>query len=59
MCFNGKMKYEQVVNSANIGNIICPDLENFKDEDNVKPEVHWYKVLYINISDIEHRKYYI
>lgn len=53
------MKYDQVVNSANIGNIICPDLENFKDEDNVKPEVHWYKVLYINISDIEHRKYYI
>nr|XP_013045697.2 interleukin-1 receptor type 1-like [Anser cygnoides] len=43
LCFNGKMKYDQVVNSANIGNIICPDLENFKDEDNVKPEVHWYK----------------
>ncbi|NXL84334.1 IL1R1 protein, partial [Alectura lathami] len=43
LCFNGTMKYEQMVNSANIGKIICPDLENFKDEDNVNPEVHWYK----------------
>ncbi|NXI62831.1 IL1R1 protein, partial [Anseranas semipalmata] len=43
LCFNGKMKYDQTVNSANIGNIICPDLENFKDEENIKPEVYWYK----------------
>ncbi|KAM6284802.1 interleukin-1 receptor type 1-like isoform 5-T5 [Spheniscus humboldti] len=42
LCFNGKMKFEQKVTSANIGKIICPDLEHFKDEDN-QPEVHWYK----------------
>ncbi|XP_075380688.1 interleukin-1 receptor type 1-like isoform X1 [Mycteria americana] len=43
LCFNGKMKFEQKVTSANTGKIICPDLENFKDEDNNQPEVHWYK----------------
>ncbi|XP_032297763.1 interleukin-1 receptor type 1-like isoform X3 [Coturnix japonica] len=43
MCFNGEMKYDQIVKSANSGKIICPDLENFKDEDNINPEIHWYK----------------
>ncbi|NXE20061.1 IL1R1 protein, partial [Ardeotis kori] len=43
LCFNGKMKYEQKVVSANTGKIICPDLEHFKDEDNNQPAVHWYK----------------
>lgn len=43
------MKYDQIVKSANVGKIICPDLENFKDEDNINPEIHWYKVLYISI----------
>ncbi|XP_039246506.1 interleukin-1 receptor type 1 isoform X3 [Pipra filicauda] len=42
-CFNGKMKFEQKVMSTNTGKIICPDLEQFKDEDNNQPEVHWYK----------------
>lgn len=52
------MKFEQKVTSANIGKIICPDLEHFKDEDN-QPEVHWYKVLCMCISDIQDRKYSI
>ncbi|XP_065597195.1 interleukin-1 receptor type 1-like [Cyrtonyx montezumae] len=43
LCFNGEMKYDQIVKSANAGKIICPDLENFKDEDNINPEIHWYK----------------
>ncbi|XP_052520863.1 interleukin-1 receptor type 1-like [Tympanuchus pallidicinctus] len=43
LCFNGEMKYDQIVKSANIGKIMCPDLENFKDEDNINPEIHWYK----------------
>ncbi|XP_027530754.1 interleukin-1 receptor type 1 isoform X2 [Neopelma chrysocephalum] len=43
LCFNGKMKFEQKVMSTNTGKIICPDLEQFKDEDNNQPEVHWYK----------------
>ncbi|XP_032908809.1 interleukin-1 receptor type 1 isoform X1 [Catharus ustulatus] len=43
LCFNGRMKFEQKVTSTNTGKIICPDLEQFKDEDNNQPEVHWYK----------------
>ncbi|XP_027760842.1 interleukin-1 receptor type 1-like isoform X2 [Empidonax traillii] len=43
LCFNGKMKFEQKVMSTNTGKIICPDLEQFKDEDNHQPKVHWYK----------------
>ncbi|NXH23337.1 IL1R1 protein, partial [Bucco capensis] len=43
LCFNGKMKFEQKVVSTNTGNIICPDLEHFKDEGNQPPQVHWYK----------------
>ncbi|NXJ09295.1 IL1R1 protein, partial [Odontophorus gujanensis] len=43
LCFNGEMKYDQIVRSANSGKIICPDIENFKDEDNINPEIHWYK----------------
>ncbi|XP_041324393.1 interleukin-1 receptor type 1-like isoform X3 [Pyrgilauda ruficollis] len=43
LCFNGKMKFEQKVTSTNTGKIICPDLEQFKNEDNNQPEVHWYK----------------
>ncbi|KAI1241684.1 hypothetical protein IHE44_0005171 [Lamprotornis superbus] len=43
LCFNGKMKFEQKVMSTNTGKIICPDLEQFKDEENTQPEVHWYK----------------
>ncbi|NXS56232.1 IL1R1 protein, partial [Brachypteracias leptosomus] len=43
LCFNGKMKFEQKVMSTNIGKIICPDLEHFRNEDNNQPEVHWYK----------------
>jgi len=49
LCFNGEMKYDQIVKSANAGKIICPDLENFKDEDNINPEIHWYKVLCVSI----------
>lgn len=56
MCFNEKMKFEQKVMSKNTGKIICPDLEHFKDEDNNQPEVHWYKVLCMCISDIQDRK---
>ncbi|NXU04074.1 IL1R1 protein, partial [Buphagus erythrorhynchus] len=43
LCFNGEMKFEQKVVSTNTGKIICPDLEQFKDEENNQPEVHWYK----------------
>ncbi|XP_021394083.2 interleukin-1 receptor type 1 [Lonchura striata] len=43
LCFNGKMKFEQKVMSTSTGKIICPDLEQFKNEDSDQPEVHWYK----------------
>ncbi|XP_025904030.1 interleukin-1 receptor type 1-like [Nothoprocta perdicaria] len=43
LCFNGKMKFEQKVMTTHTGKIICPDLEDFRDEDNSEPEVHWYK----------------
>ncbi|NWW29778.1 IL1R1 protein, partial [Panurus biarmicus] len=43
LCFNGKMKFEQKVMSTKTGKIICPDLEQFKDEENNQPEVHWSK----------------
>lgn len=56
LCFNGKMKFEQKVMSTNTGKIICPDLEQFKDEDNNQPEVHWYKVLSMHISYIQDTK---
>lgn len=56
MCFNGKMKFEQKVTSTNTGKIICPDLEQFKDEDNNQPEVHWYKVLSMCISYVQDTK---
>lgn len=47
------MKFEQKVTSTNIGKIICPDLEQFKNEENNQPEVHWYKVLSMSISYIK------
>lgn len=50
------MKFEQKVTSTNTGKIICPDLEQFKDEDNNQPEVHWYKVLNMCISYIQGTK---
>lgn len=50
------MKFEQKVISTNTGKIICPDLEQFKDEDNNQPEVHWYKVLNMCISYIQGTK---
>ncbi|NWI16477.1 IL1R1 protein, partial [Crypturellus soui] len=43
LCFNGQMKFEQKVMTTNTGKIICPDLEDFRDEENSEPEVHWYK----------------
>lgn len=50
------MKFEQKVMSTNTGKIICPDLEQFKDEDNNQPEVHWYKVLSMCISYVQDTK---